>query len=133
MNSMEHNIDFKRLLKRGVAEVIVEEELVERLKRGDRLRLNLGCAEEAMANLAANRARHFRDNSTRADKASARLSDRNTIAHDDSTAQQAKCRARWRTPSLERRQPGFALLVFLADRERTVWIDQHKIGVRTDH
>ena len=39
---MDKNIDFNRLLKRGVAEVIVEEELVARLKKGDRLRLKEG-------------------------------------------------------------------------------------------
>ncbi|RJO62219.1 MAG: tyrosine--tRNA ligase [Dehalococcoidia bacterium] len=39
---MEKNIDFNRLLKRGVAEIIVEEELVSRLKKGDRLRLKEG-------------------------------------------------------------------------------------------
>ena len=39
---METNIDFNRLLRRGVAEVIVEEELITRLKKGDRLRLKEG-------------------------------------------------------------------------------------------
>jgi tyrosyl-tRNA synthetase len=39
---MDENIDFTRLLKRGVAEIIVEEELVVRLKKGDRLRLKEG-------------------------------------------------------------------------------------------
>jgi len=39
---MEKNIDFNRLLKRGVAEIIVEDELVARLKKGDKLRLKEG-------------------------------------------------------------------------------------------
>ena len=39
---MDNNIDFNRLLKRGVAEIIVEDELVARLKKGDRLRLKEG-------------------------------------------------------------------------------------------
>ena len=39
---METNFDFNRLLRRGVAEIIVEEELVARLKKGDQLRLKEG-------------------------------------------------------------------------------------------
>jgi tyrosyl-tRNA synthetase len=39
---MNENMDLNRLLKRGVAEVIVEEELVTRLKKGDKLRLKEG-------------------------------------------------------------------------------------------
>jgi len=39
---MDKNMDLNRLLKRGVAEIIVEEELVARLKKGDRLRLKEG-------------------------------------------------------------------------------------------
>ena len=39
---MEKNIDFNRLLKRGVAEIIVAEELRVRLKKGDKLRLKEG-------------------------------------------------------------------------------------------
>jgi tyrosyl-tRNA synthetase len=39
---MEKDIDFNRLLKRGVAEIIVEDELEARLKRGDKLRLKEG-------------------------------------------------------------------------------------------
>ena len=39
---MDNNIDFNRLLRRGVSEVIVEEELVARLKKGDKLRLKEG-------------------------------------------------------------------------------------------
>ncbi len=39
---MEKNIDFNRLLKRGVAEIIVEKELMARLKKGDKLRLKEG-------------------------------------------------------------------------------------------
>lgn len=39
---MQYNFDYNRLLRRGVAEVIVEEELVARLKKGDKLRLKEG-------------------------------------------------------------------------------------------
>lgn len=39
---METNFDSNRLLRRGVAEIIVEEELVTRLKKGDKLRLKEG-------------------------------------------------------------------------------------------
>jgi tyrosyl-tRNA synthetase len=39
---MEKNLDFNRLLRRGVAEIIVEEELVSRLKKDDKLRLKEG-------------------------------------------------------------------------------------------
>ena len=39
---MDKQIDFNRLLKRGVAEVIVDDELVARLKKGDKLRLKEG-------------------------------------------------------------------------------------------
>jgi tyrosyl-tRNA synthetase len=39
---MNEKMDFNHLLKRGVAEVIVEEELVTRLKKGDKLRLKEG-------------------------------------------------------------------------------------------
>jgi len=39
---MDNNIDFNRLLRRGVAEIIVEEELKARLLKGDKLRLKEG-------------------------------------------------------------------------------------------
>ncbi|MCL2707017.1 MAG: tyrosine--tRNA ligase [Dehalococcoidia bacterium] len=39
---MQDIFDFNRLLRRGVSEVIVEEELVARLKRGEKLRLKEG-------------------------------------------------------------------------------------------
>jgi tyrosyl-tRNA synthetase len=39
---MEKNIDFTHLLRRGVAEIIVETELVARLNKGDKLRLKEG-------------------------------------------------------------------------------------------
>jgi tyrosyl-tRNA synthetase len=39
---MDNNLNLNHLLKRGVAEVIVEEELVSRLKKGDKLRLKEG-------------------------------------------------------------------------------------------
>ena len=39
---MQDNLDLNRMLRRGVAEVIVEEELVARLKKGDKLRLKEG-------------------------------------------------------------------------------------------
>jgi len=39
---MQDNFDFNRLLRRGVAEIIVEDELVARLKKGDKLRLKEG-------------------------------------------------------------------------------------------
>ncbi|MCL2140347.1 MAG: tyrosine--tRNA ligase [Dehalococcoidia bacterium] len=43
MNSnLPKNNDFKNLLRRGVAEVIVEEELLSRLNKGDKLRLKEG-------------------------------------------------------------------------------------------
>ena len=39
---MQNNFDFNHLLRRGVAEVIVEEEFIARLKNGDKLRLKEG-------------------------------------------------------------------------------------------
>jgi tyrosyl-tRNA synthetase len=39
---MDNKTDLNRLLKRGVAEIIVEEELVSRLNKGDKLRLKEG-------------------------------------------------------------------------------------------
>ena len=39
---MQYNFDFNRLLRRGVAEIIVEEELVTRLNKGEKLRLKEG-------------------------------------------------------------------------------------------
>ena len=39
---MQQNIDFNRLLNRGVAEIIVKDDLIARLKKGDVLRLKEG-------------------------------------------------------------------------------------------
>ncbi|MCL2615440.1 MAG: tyrosine--tRNA ligase [Dehalococcoidia bacterium] len=39
---MQKNFDFNHLLRRGVAEVIVEEEFIARLRKGDKLRLKEG-------------------------------------------------------------------------------------------